>query len=183
MKIVKTKIKDILLIYSKHHKDKRGIFREVFSEKILKKKFVFDCVSESKKNVLRGLHFQEKKPQGKFLSVIEGEIFDVSVDLRKKSKTFGKYFTIKLSSKSDCSIYIPPNFAHGFLCISNKCKIYYKCTEYRDKKSEKTIIWNDPDINIPWPKKKFILSKKDKYAKKFKDIIYKNSSIELSTTS
>ena len=171
MKIIKTKFKDLVLINSKHHKDKRGFFREVFNQKILKKKFVFDCMSQSRKNVLRGLHFQKKNPQGKFITVLEGEIFDVAVDLRIKSKTFGQYFSIKLSEKSNCSIFIPPSFAHGFLCLSNKCKIYYKCTENRHEKSEKTIMWNDPKINIKWPNRNFILSKKDKHGEKLEKAI------------
>ena len=171
MQIIKTKFKDLVLISSKFHKDKRGFFKEVFNQKILKKQFVFDCMSQSKKNVLRGLHFQKINPQGKFISVIEGEIFDVAVDLRIKSKTFGKYFSIKLSEKSNCSIFIPPSFAHGFLCLSNKCKVYYKCTEDRHEKSEKTIMWNDPKINIKWPNRKFILSKKDKHGEKLEKVI------------
>ncbi len=171
MKIIKTKFKDLVLIDSKHHKDKRGFFREVFNQKILKKKFVFDCMSQSRKNVLRGLHFQKKNPQGKFITLVEGEIFDVAVDLRIKSKTFGQYFSIKLSEKSNFSIFIPPSFAHGFLCLSNKCKIYYKCTENRHENSEKTIIWNDPKINIKWPHRNFILSKKDKYGEKLEKVI------------
>ena len=171
MQIIKTKFKDLVLISSKFHKDKRGFFKEVFNQKILKKQFVFDCMSQSKKNVLRGLHFQKINPQGKFISVIEGEIFDVAVDVRIKSKTFGKYFSIKLSEKSNCSIFIPPSFAHGFLCLSNKCKVYYKCTEDRHEKSEKTIMWNDPKINIKWPNRNFILSKKDKHGEKLEKVI------------
>lgn len=171
MEIKKTKFKDLLIIKSQNHKDKRGFFKEVFKEKILNKKFVFDCMSVSKKNVLRGLHFQENKPQGKLLTVLDGEIFDVAVDLRKDSKTFGKYFSIKMSYKSDFSIYIPPNFAHGFLCLSKNCKIYYKCTNYRDPGSEKTLCFNDPNLKIKWPRRKFILSKKDKISPNFNKII------------
>ena len=167
MKIIKTKFKDLILISSSLHKDNRGFFREVYKKKMLKNKFVFDCLSSSKKNVLRGLHFQKKKPQGKLLTVLHGEIFDVAVDLRKKSKTYGKYFSIKINDKSNFSIYIPPNFAHGFLCLSNSCKVYYKCTNYRDKKSETSILWNDKYLNINWPIKKVIVLKKDRLGKKF----------------
>lgn len=167
MKIVKTKFKDLVLIQSKNHKDSRGHFREVFIKKILDKKFKFDCMSSSKQNVLRGLHYQKKNPQGKLITVLNGEIFDVAVDFRKKSKTFGKYFSIKINDKSNFSIYIPPGFAHGFMCLSKKCVIYYKCTNYRDMKSEKSILWNDPKLKIKWPKRKVVLSKKDKNAKKF----------------
>ena len=161
MKIIKTKFKDLVIIKTKTHFDNRGYFREAFKNKLLSKKFIFDCFSFSKRNVLRGLHFQKKRPQGKLLTVIDGEIFDVAVDLRKNSKTFGKCFSIKLNNKSNLSIYIPPNFAHGFLCLSKTCKIYYKCTNYRDSTSECTIKFNDPYLKIRWPKKKFILSKKD----------------------
>lgn len=171
MKIVKTKFKDLVLIQSKNHKDSRGFFREVFSKKILDKKFKFDCISSSKQNVLRGLHYQEKNPQGKLLTVLDGEIFDVAVDLRKKSKTFRKHFSVKIKDKSDFSIYIPPGFAHGFLCLSKKCKIYYKCTNYRSPSSEKTLCYYDPDLKIKWPKRKIILSKKDNIKPNFKKII------------
>jgi len=174
MRIIKTKFKDLVLIQSKNHKDSRGYFREVFIKKLLNKNFVFDCMSMSKKNVLRGLHFQIKKPQGKLLTVLDGEIFDVAVDLRANSKTFGKYFSIKMSHKSDFSIYIPPYFAHGFLCLSKKCKIYYKCTNDRIKESEKTLCYYDPHIGIKWPKRLYILSKKDNIEPNFKKLFKKS---------
>ena len=117
------------------NKDKRGFFREVFKKKFFfKKKFVFTCVSSSKKNVLRGLHLQTKFSQGKYLSVLKGEIFDVALDLRKKSKTFGKYFSIKLSDQNGLSIYIPEGFAHGFVGLKKENIISYHCTNYRSKK-------------------------------------------------
>jgi len=170
VKSVKTKFKDLKLIKSKIFKDKRGFFKEVFQSKIEENnKFIFDCMSYSKKNVLRGLHLQSINPQAKLLTVAEGEIFDVCLDLRKKSRTYGKYFSIKLSQDSDLSILIPSGFAHGFLCLSKKCVIYYKCSNYRNKKSEKTILWNDADLAIKWPCKKPILSKKDKVGIAFKD--------------
>tara|TARA_B100001063_G_scaffold247089_1_gene290117 strand:+ start:2159 stop:2671 length:513 start_codon:yes stop_codon:yes gene_type:complete len=161
MKIVKTKIKDLVLIKTNVYKDKRGFFKEVEMKKTLKKNFIFDCFSFSKKNTLRGLHLQKKKSQAKIITVVQGEIIDVVVDLRKKSKTYGKYFSIKISEKSDFSIFIPENFAHGFLCLSKVCAVYYKCTNYRDKNSEVTIKWNDKNLNIKWPIKKPILSNKD----------------------
>ena len=102
-------------------KDKRGFFREIYKKNLIKNaNFIFDCLSISKKNVLRGLHIQTKNSQAKFLTVIRGEIFDVAVDLRKKSKTFGRYFSINLSSKNYCSIYIPEGFAHGFCCLDKE---------------------------------------------------------------
>jgi dTDP-4-dehydrorhamnose 3,5-epimerase len=161
MKIIKTKIKDLLIIKSKIYKDDRGFFKEVEKNKLLKKKFIFDCLSFSKKNTLRGLHLQKKKPQAKIITVVDGEILDVVVDLRKKSKTYGKHFSIKISKKSDFSLFIPENFAHGFLCLSKTCTVYYKCTNYRNQKTETTIKWNDKNLKIKWPIKNPILSLKD----------------------
>ena len=169
MKIIKTKIKDLVLLSTNIYKDRRGFFKEVEKEKILKKKFVFDCFSYSKKNTLRGLHLQTKNSQAKIVTVVQGKILDVVVDLRKKSKTYGKYFSIRISQNSNFSIYIPENFAHGFLCLSKECAVYYKCTKYRDKNSETTIKWNDNKLNIKWPIRRPILSEKDKQGIKFDD--------------
>ena len=118
-----------------------------------------------KKNTIRGLHFQKKSPQGKFITVVEGEILDVAVDLRKKSKTFGKHFSIKIKYNSDFSIFIPEGFAHGFACLSKTCTLYYRCTNYRNKQSETTLRWDDPELDINWMVKKPILSEKDKNGK------------------
>lgn len=169
MKIIKTKIKGLVLLSTNIYKDRRGFFKEVEKEKILKKKFVFDCFSYSKKNTLRGLHLQTKNSQAKIVTVVQGKILDVVVDLRKKSKTYGNYFSIRISQDSNFSIYIPENFAHGFLCLSKECAVYYKCTKYRDKNSETTIKWNDKKLNIKWPIKRPILSEKDKQGIKFDD--------------
>ena len=169
MKIVKTKIKDLVIIKTNIYKDSRGFFKEVEKHKILKKRFIFDCFSFSKKNTLRGLHLQKKKSQAKIITVVHGTILDVVVDLRKNSKTYGKYFSIKISHNSNFSIYIPPGFAHGFLCLSRSCAVYYKCTNYRNKNSEQTIKWNDKDLKIKWPIKNPILSRKDKMGIKFKE--------------
>ena len=163
MKIIKTKIKDLLILKSKNFRDNRGYLREIFRKDILNENFPFDLISFSNKNVLRGLHFQSKFSQAKLITVTNGKIFDVAVDLRKKSKTFGKYFSIILSEKDDFSFYIPENFAHGFLCMSKSCTIHYKLSNYRTPKYEKTIRWNDNKLKIKWPVKKPILSKKDKY--------------------
>ena len=163
MKLLKTKIKGPLLIKSEIFKDKRGYLRETFRNNLLgKTKFPFDVMSFSKKNVLRGLHIQSKKKQAKIITVTHGKIFDVAVDLRKNSKTFGKYVSLIISDKSDFSFYIPPGFAHGFMCLTEKCTVNYKCSNYRDPKSEKTLQWNDKIIKIKWPKYKPILSDKDK---------------------
>ena len=162
MKLIKTKIKDLLILKTKIFKDKRGFLKEVFRKDILNKDFPFDIMSYSKKNVLRGLHFQSKFPQAKLITVTHGKILDVAVDLRRNSKTFGKYFSIEISQNDDFSFYIPENFAHGFICLSKSCTINYRCSGFRNAKYEKTLAWNDPDININWPIKKPILSDKDK---------------------
>ena len=160
--IKKTKFKDLEVHINKPYKDKRGYLKELFKENKLKKKFVLSILSCSKKKVLRGLHIQTKNSQAKIITVTYGKIFDVAVDLRKKSKTFGKYVSLIISDKSDFSFYIPKGFAHGFMCISKRCTVNYKCSSYRNKTSEKTLTWNDPNVNINWPLKKPILSKKDK---------------------
>ena len=161
MKNYSTKFKGLIIFKSENFKDSRGSLRELSLEKHLKKRLIFSLVSKSKKNVLRGLHFQHKKKQGKYVTVLKGRIIDIAVDLRKNSKTFGKYIAIKISYNDDFSFYIPKNFAHGFLCLSKDCTVNYKCSEYRNEKSETTINWSDKDINIKWPIKKPILSKKD----------------------
>ena len=163
MKIKSTKFKDLKIISSQVHYDKRGFFRETFKSKFFsKKKFIFSCVSSSKKNVIRGLHLQRKFAQGKYISVLKGEIFDVVVDLRKNSKNFGKYFSIRLSDKNGLSIFIPEGFAHGFVGMKKENLISYQCTNYRSKKNEVGILWNDKDIKIKLPIKKPIISSKDR---------------------
>tara|TARA_Y100000287_G_scaffold116254_1_gene93365 strand:+ start:148 stop:660 length:513 start_codon:yes stop_codon:yes gene_type:complete len=169
MKILKTPIKDLLVIKNVKFNDSRGYFRELLLEKKLKKKFKFNVVSMSKKNVIRGLHFQIKKPQGKFISVIKGKIVDVAVDLRKNSKTFGKHFKIILSDKNCTSIYIPEGFAHGFGGLEKENVVVYSCTNYRFKKGERGIKWNDKNLKIKWNISKPIISSKDKQNKSFKD--------------
>ena len=150
--------------------DKRGFFREVYKKcDVQSNELIFDCMSLSKKNVVRGLHMQTKKSQAKFLSVIKGKIYDVAVDLRKNSKTFGKYFSITLSVKKYCSIYIPEGFAHGFCGLEKENIIFYSCSNYRNEKNEIGILWNDKDLNIKWPVKNPIISDKDKQNITFKD--------------
>ena len=172
--IVKTKFKDLFIFKNKSFKDKRGHFKELIKEKVIKKKLPFTVMSYSKKNVIRGLHIQTKNPQGKFVTVVKGKIFDVALDLRKKSKTYGKIYTCTLSEKDSYSIFIPPGFAHGFQSLEKENYIIYSCTKYRDKNSEITIDINDNDLKIKWPSKVQILSKKDNdgisfinYKKKF----------------
>ena len=170
MKIIKTKFKNLIVINSKNFYDKRGYFREILIEKLVKKKFVFNVVSKSKKNVLRGLHMQKKNPQGKYITVIKGSILDVVVDCRKNSKTFGKHYKIIISEKNAKSIYVPPGFIHGFVGLKKENIVLYSCTNYRDKNSEFGVIWNDKDLKINWGIKKPILSAKDKKNLRFKDI-------------
>jgi dTDP-4-dehydrorhamnose 3,5-epimerase len=160
---MKINIKGIKIFKSKIFYDNRGCFKEVYKKKLLaNKELIFDCVSVSKKNVLRGLHLQIKNSQAKFVTVIKGKIFDVAVDLRKNSNTFGKYFSIILSDKGTYStIYIPEGFAHGFCGLEKENIVYYGCSNYREKKHEIGIVWNDKDLKIKWPIKKPILSKKD----------------------
>jgi dTDP-4-dehydrorhamnose 3,5-epimerase len=163
MKVIKTKFKDLHVFAGKNHYDSRGYFRETFINKYLKKKkFIFWCMSKSKKNVLRGLHLQSKFKQDKFVSVVKGKVFDVVIDLRKNSKTFGKKFSIILSAKNSTSLFIPAGFAHGFCGLDSENLIFYGCTNYRSKMNEVGILWNDKDLKIKWPLKKPIVSKKDK---------------------
>ena len=170
MKIHKTKFKNLLVFKSKNFFDNRGHFRELALEKKIKKKLIFTVMSKSKKNVLRGLHMEKKLKQGKYISCLKGEILDVVVDCRKKSKTFGKHFKIILSEKNCKSIYIPPGFLHGFLGLGKENIVIYGCTNYRDQKSEIGVSWNDKDLKINWKIKSPILSKKDSQNLKFKDV-------------
>ena len=165
MKIKNVNINGLKIIKTKMFFDSRGFFKEVFRNNLIKKNFKFDVMSSSKKNVIRGLHIQTKKPQAKVITVVFGKIMDVAVDLRKNSKTFGKYYSLIISDKSEYSFYIPEGFAHGFLCLSDKCIVHYKCSEYRHKESETTLHWSDQTVKIKWPIKKPILSKKDKIGK------------------
>ena len=174
MKILKTKFRDLVIYQKDTYRDTRGYFRELYLQKHLKTKFLFDVVSYSKKNVLRGLHLQTIKPQAKLVTVLYGEVFDVCVDCRINSKTFGKYFSIKLSSKENKSVLIPEGFAHGFYTLTNNVVLHYKCSNYRHKNSETGILWNDKKLNIPWPAKKPIISVKDKQNLNFENFVKKN---------
>ena len=165
MIIKNTKFRGLLVIKQKNYIDKRGDLRTIFNKKILRKNFVYEYSSTSKKNVLRGFHLQTRFKQTKLISVLKGKILDVVIDLRKNSKTFGKYYSLIISDKSEYSFYVPEGFAHGFLCLSDKCIVHYKCSEYRHKKSETTLHWGDKTVKIKWPIKKPILSKKDKIGK------------------
>ena len=173
MKVLKTKIKGLKVIKGVNHYDNRGYFRETFKNNFFKnKKFIFWCMSKSKKNVLRGLHLQIEKQQDKFVSVIKGKIFDVVIDLRKKSETYGQKYSIILSNKNSTSLFIPAGFAHGFCGLDKENLVFYGCTNYQSKSNEVGILWNDKTLKIKWPLKKIIISKKDKRNITFQE--YKN---------
>ena len=159
--MIKTKFKNLFIIQNKTFSDKRGYFKELIRENKINKIFPFLVMSFSKKNVIRGLHLQRKNSQGKFISVLKGKIFDVAVDLRKNSKTFGKYYGCILSEKNSKSIFIPPGFAHGFQALGKENYIVYSCTRYRHSKSEIAIKFDDKDLNIKWPSNKKVVSEKD----------------------
>ena len=165
----KTNFKDVIFVHNSTYKDKRGYFKELLRETNFKNRFPFLVMSYSKKNVVRGLHLQTKNSQGKFVSVIKGKIFDVIVDLRKNSKTYGKSLKSIISEKNSKSIYIPPGFAHGFCTLSKENYVIYSCTQYRQAKHEIGIRHNDEDLKIKWPVKKPILSKKDRNNISLKD--------------
>ena len=169
--MIKTKFKDLFIIQNKSFNDNRGYFKELTRENNINKRLPFLVMSFSKKNVIRGLHLQSKKSQGKFVSVLKGKIFDVAVDLRKNSKTFGKYYCCILSEKNSKSIFIPPGFAHGFQALAKENYITYSCTKYRHAKSEIAIKFNDEDLGIKWPSRKIIVSQKDRKAISFNEFI------------
>ena len=176
MKIINTKFEGLKIIQQKKHGDQRGYLRETFRKKIIKwDELIFDYATTSKKNVLRGFHFQSKFKQAKFVSVLKGKILDYVIDLRRKSKTFGKSFRIELSEKNCKSLYIPEGFGHAYYSYSNLNIIYYKLSNYYQPKYEDGILWNDKSLKFKWPTKKPIISKKDKKLKTFADFkkIYK----------
>tara|TARA_A100001011_G_scaffold326529_1_gene350122 strand:+ start:170 stop:703 length:534 start_codon:yes stop_codon:yes gene_type:complete len=162
MKIIKTKIQGLVVVKQKNNFDKRGNLRETFNNKFLKKKFIFEYCTTSKKNVLRGFHFQTKFQQSKYVNVVKGKILDVVIDLRKKSKSFGKTFQIILSKDNALGLFIPAGFAHAYYSFDNENIIYYKLDNYYMPKYENGIIYNDKELNLKWPKKRMFVSKKDK---------------------
>ena len=168
MKIRKTKFKGLLIVKQKNNSDSRGNLRETFNNKILKKKFIFEYCTTSKKNVLRGFHFQTRFKQSKYVNVVKGKILDVVIDLRKNSKTFGKSFKIILSKKNALGLFIPSGFAHAYYSYEKENIIYYKLDNYYAPNYENGIIYNDKYIKINWPRKKMTVSKKDKKLQSFK---------------
>ena len=170
MKILNTNFSGLKIIKGKNYFDSRGYFREVFKNRIFKNKnFIFWCVSNSKKNIIRGLHLQRKVKQDLFVSVIKGKIFDVVVDLRKNSKKFGKHSSNILSEQNAKSLYIPSGFAHGFCSLANESVVLYGISNYRSTINEIGILWNDQSLKIKWPIKKPTISKKDKNNITFKE--------------
>jgi len=171
--------KSVYVFSPKAYSDNRGSFFESWNKKTFNElldvnyDFVQDNHSISVEGALRGLHYQFPNPQGKLVRVISGEIFDVTVDIRESSSTFGQWCGVNLSSDNMKQIWIPPGFAHGFLALSSKAEVLYKTTDYWHKENEKTIIWNDKDISIEWPAtKKVIVSEKDQNGIAFKKAQY-----------
>ena len=176
MQIKETPIKDLLIIEPKVFKDERGYFFESFKKNIfenygIKLNFVQDNISKSKKGTIRGLHYQiGENAQGKLCQVIAGRVIDVAVDIRFNSPTFGKHFSIELSEENHLQLFIPPGFAHGFSVLSDEAIFSYKCTAYYSKEDERSILYNDPDLNIDWQIENPVVSEKDLKAKLFKNI-------------
>jgi len=157
MKVTPTNIPDVLIIEPKVFGDSRGFFFESFNQQVFNEavgqdvKFVQDNHSRSAKGVLRGLHYQIQQPQGKLVRVVRGAVFDVAVDLRKSSSTFGQWVGIELSEDNYRQLWVPAGFAHGFVVLSDSAEFLYKTTDYYTPEFERCIIWNDPDIGIEWP--------------------------------
>ena len=178
IKVTKCDIEGLYIIEPQLFGDKRGYFMETYNENDFREagldmKFVQDNQSSSTKGVLRGLHYQKKFPQGKLVRAIRGTVFDVAVDLRKGSSTFGKWFGVELSEENKKQFYIPEGFAHGFLVLSDEAEFCYKCTEFYHPEDEGGIIWNDPDIGVEWPLEgidELNISDKDKAQGSFKEV-------------
>jgi len=176
MNVIKTKLDGVLIIEPKVFGDERGFFLETFHtqryhKEGMKLDFVQDNYSRSSFGVLRGLHFQKTKPQGKLVRVVKGEVFDVAVDIREGSTTFGEWEGVILNEDNKRQFYVPPGFAHGFVVLSDTCDFEYKCTDYYDPSDEGCIIWSDPDLAIEWPVKDPQLSNKDSIAPLLKDLL------------
>ncbi len=167
MNVIKTEIEDVLIIEPRVFSDSRGFFFESYNKAryqadVINKEFVQDNISVSKKNVLRGLHYQLEQPQGKLVSVLEGEVFDVAVDIRKGSPTFGQWAGVILSAENRRQLYVPEGFAHGFCVMSSTAIFSYKCTAGYRPDDEHTLLYSDPSIGVNWPCESPSLSDKDK---------------------
>ena len=175
---IKTEIEDLILVEPTVFGDSRGYFMETYQKEEFKAggidvDFVQDNQSCSGKGVLRGMHFQKKNPQGKLVRVVSGAVYDVAVDLRKDSKTYGKWQGFVVSAENKRQLYVPEGFAHGFLVLSDSAEFVYKCTRYYDGSDEGGLMYNDPDLNIDWTAHfdgEFIISDKDKKHPLFKDL-------------
>jgi dTDP-4-dehydrorhamnose 3,5-epimerase len=176
MKTETTPLSGLLVIQPTLYRDNRGYFYEGFHQKRYAESTIPPMVqmnlSHSTKNVLRGLHYQLPNAQGKLVSVIQGRIFDVAVDIRSSSPTFGKHFSIVLDDEKHAALYIPPGFAHGFCVLSDTADVMYQCTDFYAKESERGIMWNDTTLNIPWPIKDPILSEKDQIYPTFDELTH-----------
>lgn len=174
MKITTTKLAGVLIIEPRIFPDSRGYFFESFQAERYQEQgipaFVQDNFSRSNQNVMRGLHYQLEHPQGKLIFVARGKVLDVIVDIRKNSPTFGQFIAIELDDQMHRQVYIPPGFAHGFCVISQEAECIYKCTDYYHPPSERGILWNDPDLQIPWPVKNPIVATKDETLPQLKNI-------------
>jgi len=174
--VIKTSLNDCVIIEPKVFGDERGFFLETFHTSRyddlveISMPFVQDNHSRSSKDVLRGLHFQKTKPQGKLVRVVRGEVYDVAVDIRKDSSTFGLWEGVILSEENKKQFWVPPGFAHGFVVLSDVADFEYKCTDYYEPSDEGSILWSDPDLGIKWPVSNPILSDKDKNADKLVDL-------------
>lgn len=177
MQIIETTIPDVKIIEPKVFGDERGFFFESFNLKLFREKaqihddFVQDNHSRSPQHVLRGLHYQIRQPQGKLVRVVSGEVYDVAVDIRKKSPTFGQWVGVILSAENKRMLWVPKGFAHGFVVLSKEADFLYKTSDFYDPSSERSILWNDPDLGIQWPLngKSPILSAKDQKGSLLKD--------------
>jgi len=177
MEVIETKLKGLVVIKPKVFEDPRGYFFESYNRNTfelagLNMNFVQDNQSLSQKGVLRGLHFQNNPhAQGKLVRVITGSVFDVAVDIRKNSPTYGQWYGLELTEQNKWMLYIPEGFAHGFATLENNTIFSYKCTNVYNKASEDCLLWNDPDIGIEWTIKDPLLSEKDLQGKRFKDFV------------
>lgn len=174
MKLQQTCISGALILEPKVFADERGFFLESYSERTfaelgIREKFVQDNHSSSKRGVLRGLHYQVQKPQGKLVRVVGGEVLDVFVDLRRSSRTFGRWHSVKLSAENKLLAWIPAGLAHGFYVLSKTAEVLYKSTEFYYPELERTILWNDPDLGIDWGAGNPLLSPKDHRGTHFRD--------------
>jgi dTDP-4-dehydrorhamnose 3,5-epimerase len=181
MKVMPVPLDGALLLWPQVHRDCRGFFVETFQQQRYQQigitnSFVQDNWSRSVRGVLRGLHFQRTKPQGKLIRVVHGEIFDVAVDMRPQSATFGHWYGVVLSESNQCQFWLPPGMAHGFLVLSEVADVEYKCTRYFDVDDEDALCWNDPDLAIDWPlgqlpEKYPVVSERDRSAKRWRELL------------